>query len=137
MSLSPEPAATKRAVSIGAIVLGYFTFAGLVVLLSVLSFVAPRTNFSLAAAVISAVVAGYVAGVSARHHEARHGAILSVVLAVATAASFATGRGTNDWRSWTGLIVIPLGAAAGGVVRARQQSGRRARATESSASRSR
>jgi uncharacterized membrane protein HdeD (DUF308 family) len=136
MSLSPEPAATKRAVSIGAIVIGYATFAGLVVLLNVLSFVAPRKNFSLAAAVIAAVVAGYVAGVSARRDEGRHGVILGVVLAVAAAAPVSVGPRTKDWLIWIGLAIIPLGAAAGGFIRARQQSMRRARAAGASASRS-
>ena len=122
----------ERNVSIGAIVLGYFTFAGVVVLLNaivgmlLLSVDPFPISFFIAA--LAAVLGVYVAGVSARRDETRHGLILAAVLALTAAASLLAGPRPKAWSIWGGFVIIALGAGLGGFLRERQHSGQSTRA---------
>src|ERR1700682_1886009 len=132
-----RPMAGERKVSIGAIVLGYFTFAGTGVLLNVVAGPAigsldPKNTRGLSSlpvsvffGAIAAVLGGYVAGISARRNETRHGVILGAILALtASAPPSLDAPCSKGWPIGVGLIVVSLSAGLGGFLRGRQQSRR-------------
>ena len=130
-----RPTPGERKVSIGAIVLGYFTFAGTVVLLNVAAMAVPsldpRNTLGLSSfpasfpfVALAAALAGYVAARSARRNETRHGLILGAVLGLAATASLLAGRSTKDWSIWVAFLIVSSSAVLGGVLRGHQQSQR-------------